>query len=642
MHITLARTLSAALLAAVASCALAAQSPLPPAPQPAAASRKAESSAAPRLPRSSDRRRAAKAYLTAGKLFLAGKFEDAMRLYTKAAETDPSSSDYRLAIEVARGHAVSALVQSASQSRLKGDAAASRAALARALAIDPSNPLVTQHLYELGDDALRALPEPKPSVSAMQPGPAPAIAPSSALHSFHLHTDARQTLAQVFRSYGVETTLDDSVRFERVRFDIDNASFEQATSALAQLTTSFYVPLDEHRVLIARDSRELRQQYTRLELETLYLSGLSASELTDVANLAKNVFGAQTAVPNATTGSLTVHAAPRSLDAFNRTVRDLLDGHSQVLLDVTLVQVAHNNQRTTGIQAPQSMSAFNVYAEEQSLLNANSTLVQQIISSGLASADNPMAILGILIASGQVTSTLLSSGGIATVGYGLTWTGLVPGSTTMNLNLNSSDSRQLDRILLRVADGEAGTLRLGSRYPIQTSTYSSATNSSAIAGLTTSGTSSTLSSLLTSLTSSTSSLTPQIEYQDLGFTLKATPNVMRNGRVALNMNLKIDALSGTSLNGNPILNNRAYEGIIQVNDGDAAVIASELDRSETRSISGTPGIDEIPGLSATADRDKQKSYSTLVVIVTPHVVRGPQSAGHTPALRIDRGSIQSN
>jgi type II secretory pathway component HofQ len=212
----------------------------------------------------------------------------------------------------------------------------------------------------------------------------------------------------------------------------------------------------------------------------------------------------------------------------------------------------------------------------------------------------------------------------------------------MNLNVNSSDSRQLDRIQLRLADGEAGTLRLGSRYPIQTSTYSSSYSSSSISGLTTSGTSSALSALLSSTNSSTSSLTPQIEYQDLGFTLKATPNVMRNGRVALSLTLKIDDLSGTTLNGNPILNSRSYEGIIQVKEGDAAVIAGELDKSELGSISGTPGVDEIPGLSSTADHDKKRSSSTLVVVVTPHVVRSPISAGHTPALRIDRGSIQNN
>jgi len=56
------------------------------------------------------------------------------------------------------------------------------------------------------------------------------------------------------------------------------------------------------------------------------------------------------------------------------------------------------------------MSAFNVAAEEQSLLSQNESLVQQIISSGLASANNPLEIIAILIASGDVSSSLFSSG----------------------------------------------------------------------------------------------------------------------------------------------------------------------------------------------------------------------------------------
>ena len=153
-------------------------------------------------------------------------------------------------------------------------------------------------------------------------------------------------------------------------------------------------------------------------------------------------------------------------------MRDLLDGRSQVLLDVRLIQVAHTSTRNTGAQLPQTITAFNVYAEEQSILNANQSLVQQIISSGLASPNDPLAILAILIASGQVSSSLLSNG-FALFGGGLTESALAPGTATLNLNLNTSDSRELDQIQLRLQDGEEGTLKMGEKYPIQTSSYSS-------------------------------------------------------------------------------------------------------------------------------------------------------------------------
>ena len=89
------------------------------------------------------------------------------------------------------------------------------------------------------------------------------------------------------------------------------------------------------------------------------------------------------------------------------------------MLDVRLVQLAQNSTRNNGAQLPQSMGVFNVAAEAESVLNANQALVQQIISSGLASPTDYLAILGILVASGQVSNSPLA-GGIATFGGSLT------------------------------------------------------------------------------------------------------------------------------------------------------------------------------------------------------------------------------
>jgi Flp pilus assembly secretin CpaC len=262
--------------------------------------------------------------------------------------------------------------------------------------------------------------------------------------------------------------------------------------------------------------------------------------------------------------------------------------------------------------------------------------VQEIISSGLASAGDTTAILGILLASGLVSSSLFTNG-VALFGGGLTASALSPGSVSGNLNLNSSDSRELDDMQLRLGDGEAATLRSGSRYPIQTSSFSSlGTSASTIAGLTAAGSSSSLSSLLASYGSSVTNV-PQVEYQDLGLTLKATPKVMRNNEVALTIDLKINALSGTSLNGNPILNNRVYSGVVTLRQGEGVAVVSELDKSESRAVSGTPGISEIPGLNNLTGNDNQKDYASLLIVMTPHVIRGTQAAGHSPMMRVERG-----
>jgi Flp pilus assembly secretin CpaC len=326
------------------------------------------------------------------------------------------------------------------------------------------------------------------------------------------------------------------------------------------------------------------------------------------------------------------------LTTFNKTLRDLVEGRNQVLLDVRLIQLAHTSDRNTGVQPPQSFSAVNVYAEEQSILTANQALVQQIISSGLAAPGDTLAILGILLASGQISNSLFSNG-IALFGGGITQSALSPGKMTANISLNTSDSRELEELQLRLGDGEDGKLTVGERYPIQTSSFSSlSAGTSSIAGLTGAGNSSALSSLLAAANSVPN--VPQVEYQDLGLKLKATPRVMRNDEVALTIDLKIDALSGATVNDNPILANRSYEGVVIVKKGEAVVVAGELDKSESRAISGTPGISEIPGLNNLTDKDMQKNYSTLLIIMTPHVIRGTQAAGHTPMMRIDKNSLE--
>ena len=432
-------------------------------------------------------------------------------------------------------------------------------------------------------------------------------------------------------------TADASIPATQARMDIDDVSFDEAARAVGLVTDSFYVPLDAHHVLVARDTRTNRQEFTRLEMETVYLAGLKPEEVTEVSTLAKQVFGVQQVTAHPEARTLTIRAAPETMDAFNATLRELIDGHSQVLLDVRLIQVAHTSGRNTGVTPPQSFTAFNVYAQEQALLNANQDLVQQIVSSGLAAPGDTLAILGILLASGQVSSPLFSNG-IALFGGGLTESGLSPGPATMNLNLNSSDSRELDQIQLRLSDGEAGTLKLGERYPIQTSSFSSLSgNASGIPGLTGAGTSASLIALLSSLENSVPSV-PQVEYQDLGMTLKATANVMRNSDVALTLDLKMTALSGGEINGNPILNSRSYSGVVTIKEGSAVVVASELDRSESRAISGTPGLSEIPGLNDMTDKNVQKNFATLLIIITPHVVRGTQASGHSPMLLVNSGT----
>lgn len=628
-----ATALLAAMLAPPFSVAQQAAPAAAPAPAAVPAAQKSDTPAS--SPR--NRRKAAKLFLEASRQFEKGQFEQSMQTYARAAELAPENRDYALAAEVARSHAVTALIQQAAKARNQQDAAASRAALERARNLDPKNPQVAQHFGELADDLAASQDRGIYDAANENLAGVPRLEPKPGLQSFHLRADRRSMIQRVYQAFGISTVMDQGVQATSLRFDLDGATFAQAVQAIADATDTFAVPLDPHRVVVARNTKQYRDQYQRLESETLYLEGLKADQLTEISNVAKNVFGVNQISTSETKSAMTLRALPATLDAFNTTMSGLLEGKSQVMLDVQIIQVARTRSRGTGVQPPQSITGFNVYAEEQSILSQNQTLVDEIISSGLASADDPLAILGILIAAGAVSSSLFENG-VATVGGGLGLTGLTAGNPLeIKLALNSSATRTLDDVRLRLSDGQEQTLRNGVRYPILTASYSGLSSSST-SGLTSAGTSSALSSLLSS-SSSSSYTVPQIQYQDLGMTLKVTPKVMRSGEIALTLDLKLTGLTGSSVDSMPVLSNRSYSGVITLQPGYGALLMGYLDEQQSRALSGMPGLSEIPGLNNITSKTADRDYSTLVVVVTPHLLNAPETFGHTPMLRIDRTSV---
>ena len=275
-------------------------------------------------------------------------------------------------------------------------------------------------------------------------------------------------------------------------------------------------------------------------METIYLSGLNRDGVDRRGNLAKNVFEVQQAVAEPTAGTITLRAPERTLKAFNATMSELLDGRSQVLLEVRMIQLAHTSERNTGVQPPQTMTAFNVYAEEQSILNANQSLVQQIISSGLAAPGDTLAILGILLASGQVSSSLFSNG-IALFGGGLT-----PIRAGAGRDIGQSQPELFG--LARagpdsVAPGRRRGRRRSSRArdirsrPLRSPAWAPASRT-----FPDSPARATPAPVFAAASRGAAAFPtiPQVEYQDLGLTLKATPKVMRNDEVALTIDMKID------------------------------------------------------------------------------------------------------
>lgn len=606
-----------------------AQQPAVPAPTQSAAGKDAGASK-PKEPSPKQRREADDAYLEGAKLLDRGDLAGAEARFAKAAELNPENAEYLQAAALAREHRVAELVKQSGKARLLGQAVKSQELLAEAQKLGPTNPLVTQHL-----DASAAVDSFRPTIEAAADtnkgspwarsqmtlaGPV-TLQPNASRQSFQIRADTRQTIREVLSRYGIQAMFDESLESKNLRFDVDDVTYDQATAVLFEMAGALAVPLDAHSLLIAKDTAENRQRLERQLEETIYLPGLTTAEINELGTIVRTVFDVKQTSIQTSLGSLALRAPEDTLTAVNLTLADLIDGGAEVMLDMRLYTVDRTRQRIIGAQLPQQIGVYNVQSEAQNIVNSNQDLVNQAIAQGLIPADASATTIALaLISSGLVSSSLLSNT-LGFFGGGITMTGVTTNaSTTFNLAMNSSDTRALNSLQLRLGDRQSGTFRSGSRYPIITGSYTtgSGVSTSSQAGTTINGV-----TVPNQFLGAASAITiPQFQYEDLGLTLKATPTVQRSGLVRMALDLKIEALGGTSINNIPILVNRQYLSDVTVKDGETTLIASSLSRSESAAISGTPGLSELPGFqTAAANNTTEADSSELVLLITPHIVR---------------------
>src|SRR3984885_8610458 len=576
------------------------------------------------------------AYLSGARLLDRKDLGGAETAFTKATRLDPANRDYALALTLTHQRHVAELVQQAGKARLLGQNEKADTLLAEARLLDPQNEIASQTV-DPGVLPKVFHPEIEPWIREAPELDGPVtLLPDTGMKSFHLHADQQEVLKQVFAAYGIRPVFDESVGRQDLRFDLEDTPYQQAVPILLGMVHFFAVPLDPKSVLVAKDTPENRQRLERQLQETIFIPGMTNEQMDELGNVVKNVFDVKQITGEKGSGNLVIRAPEQTLTYVNLTLADLIDGGSQVMIELKLYSADRTNQRNIGAQLPQQIGIYSVSGAANDLVNANQSLVNQAISQGLIPANSSNIVIALaLVASGLVQSTLLSST-LGFFGGGLTQTGVtINQNPTFNLALNSSDTRALDDIQVRVGDRQTATFRLGERYPITTSTYSSGVtgNTSGLAGVSINGVS--VSSLLNSSTTTT---IPQIEYQDLGLTLKATPSVQRSGAISMHLDLKIDALSGTSLSNIPVLNSEQFASDVTVNDGDTALLVSTLTRSQSAAISGSPGLGELPGFQTlTADTTTNTDSSELILLVTPrvtrlrsHIAAGPRIAINLP------------
>jgi len=117
---------------------------------------------------------------------------------------------------------------------------------------------------------------------------------------------------------------------------------------------------------------------------------------------------------------------------------------------------------------------------------------------------------------------------------------------------------------------------------------------------------------------------PGSEYEDVGIKIKATPQLHDTKDVTLQLEFEIKALSGSSINGIPVISNRTVTQTVRLKEDETSLITGLLSDNETKTLSGIPGLAQLPGIGyAFGTRNNSFSNDELLFLITPRRVRSP-------------------
>lgn len=548
-------------------------------------------------------------YRHAMKLAKKQALEEALKAMRQVRAFSPKDAVYSGAEKSIEEKIIALKMREGNQAMQRGDAKTALEAFRRATELDPANDFALQRLHD-------ALPAPE-EISKMRLAEVPGetrLKPKPGVQSFEFRGNSNEFLQQFTKAFGVTGVMDEGLTPRPLRtVKLDNVNWEDGSAIVSRMCKVLMIPLSDNQVLLANDTEENRRDLVPMALRTFYAAGGTQQELTDLVTALRVMFDLRYITPNAKAGTIVVRAPQSTMDAVTKFLDYLQAEPPSVVLEVKIFQISAAFTRDLGTSVPTEFTIFSVSTEINKLIS-NGTY-SQIVAALQASGQpvNATTILAALIASG--TSSPLSQP-FGTFGGGLTLSGVTIPSTRLNFLVTRSMTRTVDDVMLRSVHGKAATLKVGERYPIVNTKF---------------GTASTTSSLLNSLGISTGTAasvpTPQFSYEDLGLTLKATPQV--HGKlVSIEYEMTLRSLGATQVNGLPLLTNRDMKGTISTDDGESVVIAGMVDKGEIASINGIPLLSAIPGVgSAFSVASKEKSTDELLVVITPHIGSAGEGTG---------------
>lgn len=559
-----------------------------------------------------EKKQARQAFDRGRKLEGENHLEDAYKEFVHAVELSPQTLQYVTARELVKARLVfdhiengNSILASEAHNSLANIQAAQE--FHAALALDPENQYARQRLQDtsLANSVplRRVLPQRLINAGEIH------LQPKDDLATFHYSGDIHGLFEMLAGAYGMKTQFDESVQNRKVRFDVDNVGFFTALHLACEVSKTMWSALETHQVLIAADTVTNHKQFDRMSLRTFILPPHSSpAETQEFVNTLRTMFDLRFIQVEQATGEVQVRGSQPVLRACDELLDQLSNQRPQVMFDMRVFQISHQLTRNIGLHIPYTFNLYNIPAAALAGLAGQNIqqLINQLISSGGVNQLGSTGLSGLLAQLSGGQNSIFSQP-LATFGGGLTFMGLSLDQLAAALSVNESWARSLERVTVRAAQGEDATLHIGERYPIENASYAPIYNSPQIAQVL--GNQSYIPPF------------PSVSYEDLGLNMKLKPVVHGDSSVSLTMQVQVRSLTGQSADGIPVISNREYNGSISLRDGDEAVMAGQISRSDTYSMSGIPGLGLTPVLkNIMANNTKQEDEDELMIVITPHIL----------------------
>jgi general secretion pathway protein D len=372
---------------------------------------------------------------------------------------------------------------------------------------------------------------------------------------------SRDVFLAIARFANISLGFDPTFREAPVTVDLRNATLDSALSQVADATRTFFQVTGPTSVLVIPDTPAKRREYEEEVVKVFYLSN---ADLKETMDLLRVVLDARRISPVTGTNALSVKDTPERIAAASRVLAAIDKARPEVVIDVELLEVDRTHLLEYGLQIA-SPGSPGIDGSITVATDQNNTLTLQKLRN-LSQSD-------ILLAN-------------------------LPGLYYRLLKTDGS-TRVLANPQLRTMEGTPALARFGEKVPVPVTTF---------APIATGG-------------------TPQqpitsYNYQDVGVNIDITPRTHHDDDVTLALKVVVQAISGVGFGNLPTFANREINTVIRLKDGETNMLAGLIRDDERKSMSGIPGLSDIPVVGKIFSFSHTESTQTdIILTLTPHIVR---------------------